>query len=342
MENTFLSKEEALKLYNKNKTQGIGFERDITPENLGGEQVAISDYNQVDNFVKAADQSWVSQLGNMGAQMIGDIVGTTVAAPGTIWELISSVGKGTDDFNNAVIETGEDIKNWTRENFPIYRENPYAAFDIGDSGWWAEHGVSLGSSLSMLIPARGATALLGKVGKIAGIGKNINQGVKTLGKITTEAAVMRNLENFQESKQVVDETRTEALNLFESMDDVQFQKFKESNTALTEEQKQLDKEELANNIASKAGWQSYWINSSNIVFDFMQLLPIYKAKGAILETRAPIRNVKTYKAFQQSLGRKLDDISSSEIFRQRLNYVGGAWARQSTEGVEEIINAIGG
>ena len=37
----------------------------------------------------------------------------------------------------------------------IYRENPNAAFDIGDFAWWASNAPSIASSLTLMVPSTG-------------------------------------------------------------------------------------------------------------------------------------------------------------------------------------------
>ena len=136
--------------------------------------------------------------------------------------------EGEDDYTNPVSSTLENWQEQIRDRFAIYREDPNATFAIGDFAWWADNFVSVGSTLSLMIPSMGATAGLSKLGKIRGIGRKISKGlakatmlknpmnkmddlrglasrIKSIeegSKIGTTALLSRTMENYQEARGV--------------------------------------------------------------------------------------------------------------------------------------------
>lgn len=93
--------------------------------------VAQSDGEQLWNATKTLPQA-------IGATLIGDA--------GSLLDF--------EDMNNQDDEIGSDLKRWSmnyvdklHEDNPIYRENPGASFDFGDSAYFYEHGRGLAESI---------------------------------------------------------------------------------------------------------------------------------------------------------------------------------------------------
>ena len=59
------------------------------------------------------------------------------------------------DFDNALMRLGNDISEWSRDKMPIWKLNPNQSFDLDDFGWWMSGGVSVASTISMMIPGIG-------------------------------------------------------------------------------------------------------------------------------------------------------------------------------------------
>lgn len=133
---------------------------------------------------RAAYQSWVDQTGNFIAQSIGEIIGGTIQGIGATGGIINYMATDNqEDFNNFVTDMGSDLLKWSEKNFPIYRTNPDKAFDVTDFGWWASNGVSIASTLSLLIPATGTVKAIGFLGKAARIADeviNVERGISKL------------------------------------------------------------------------------------------------------------------------------------------------------------------
>ncbi len=338
---------------------------------------------------KAHRQSNWEQSRNWFIQsVLGEIVGGTISGFGALGELGANIiteSSGEDaDFNNALIRLGEDLMKYTKEEFPIHRERPNKAFDISDFGWWMENGVSIASTLGLLIPAAGTTRGISMVAKgISALGKgtkgmrglsmlskaaskvdDVGDVTKYFGKLGTTAFTMRNAENYRESLQLFEEEYDKTLThinsqvydaegnflpeKFEALkkefninqafkEEVEggtFGKMKYAMSGVKPEQRKFETpEEVARFIAAKAGWRAYKINSANIIFDVIQLLPAFMPKGTRLFSPGKL---KTAQAELTGIERTVAD-----KFLTAVNPITGSFARQFTEGIEEAVNFIG-
>ena len=61
----------------------------------------------------------------------------------------------------------EQAQEAMKERLAIYRENPNQAFDVLDFGWWADNFVTVGSTLSLMIPTMTVTKGISTLGKMA-------------------------------------------------------------------------------------------------------------------------------------------------------------------------------
>tara|TARA_R100000655_G_scaffold2992_2_gene11229 strand:- start:2955 stop:19061 length:16107 start_codon:yes stop_codon:yes gene_type:complete len=317
---------------------------------------------------RAVNQSWQEQVGAFANQaLLGEVVGGTISAIGSIFEiptLIYEKAAGeTSDFNNGVISLGNDLIEWTRDATPIYRENPNQAWDVGDFGWWASNAVSVASAASMLVPAKATMSGMswlnkistklgkstgGKLGNFLQTGANMGQIGKNITKAGVSALVMRHAENTRESFGVVNDVNQELSQTFQ--DEEKWAEAQESEAAdeLRERGLEVTKKNLAEHIASRAGWRSYNVNFSNIIFDFIQAGALLKGTG-ITRSKVKSGKVKSKLADKRKTGlsaeaqkqaqQKLDDIANSKF--TKVSNAAGVLARQSTEGLEEMINFIG-
>lgn len=286
------------------------------------------------NQYRAATQSNWDKFGNFAARSLFEgVVGETVGAVGSIIGLPEAVynkvvTQKSSDFNNIITDFAEKIKEGSREQFPIYRQDPEATFDIKDFGWWAENGVSVSSTLGLIIPGFSAGKLAGRAFKGIASGLSASQRFTEVGtalsELGTSAFVMRNAEGFMESSALVLQTREDLLNKWR--DAKEWEKVKSSQAAseLLKNGGELTRTELANYIASKAGWRAYNLNLSNITFDILQIAPVFKSVRRLSRGRVKPTT---------SAG---DRTGVSQLF----NRFGGMFLRQSTEGIEEGVNFI--
>lgn len=294
---------------------------------------------------RADNQSNWEKTYNMGKQMVGEIVGGAVSGVGSIFELpiaLSDELNGESaDFNNFLIEWGEGIKEYAKENGQIYRSNPSVAFDVTDFGWWAENGVSLASTVGLMIPATGTIKGLGLISDVLKLTDKVGDSTKYWSKLVGSAAIMRNAENMTESLSVANKSRKYSLKMFE--DESKFEQI--ANGELGEELKAngklVNKENLADLISAKAGWRSYKVNSANIVFDMVQMAPLFKGFKAGTRTN---KNISS-KVDDAIKGHGLDSfgkVTRIKKVKRFFNPILSPVARQATEGIEEGINFIGG
>lgn len=296
---------------------------------------------------RAEAQGKLEKLGGfLNQAIVGEIVGGAVQGLGslyelTIGELTNKVNNEATDFNNWAVQLGTDIQNWSKEATPIYRRNPEKAWDMGDFGWWAENATSVASTLSLLIPAQAAVKGLGWLGKVAGVADKIGDTAKYWTKVGVTAGVMRNAENFRESLDVTNTTRARAMEYFGSMGDearAEYLKTEDGKEFMRTGRKPTV-ENLSDWVAAKAGWTSYKVNSSNFAFDVLQTAAIFK--GLSGRTRTGTANVgKVAEAQAKAAATKA--MTKSDVFLQKAGAFGRAFGAQATEGLEEIVNYIGG
>lgn len=132
----------------------------------------------------AADQGFWGELGGFLAQSVaGEIVLGTVEGFGYLLDFQhwgSQLMGGEGDWGNWLSDYMEDGKEWIREAAPIYQDpdnenrSTWENMLHGD-GWWAQNGVSVASSLSILIPVAGWTRGVGLAGKGA---RYLGQGAR--------------------------------------------------------------------------------------------------------------------------------------------------------------------
>jgi len=171
------------------------------------------------NEDRANQQGWFEQARNMvGQAVVGEVIGGTIEGLGYIGEIGSAIdylGGTEQDWGNWMTELGKDTREFAQENMAIHQVKDSG---MGDSGWWFSNGVSVASSLSMLIPSGAATKALGMLGKAASkgagiISKSLDIASK-MGKYETwmaegitQAIVSRHIENSMEASGVFNEQK---------------------------------------------------------------------------------------------------------------------------------------
>lgn len=316
----------------------------------------FNDYNKE----RALRQSNWEQASHALKQAGATIAGEAISGFGSIYEIMDNIAKeaqGEDaDFSNEIMRLGQSIQDAVKENNPIYRENPNKAFDVGDFAWWMDNAPSVASSFGILIPAYGTIGLISKLGKVGKIGSAMSDIGKIIGmtdktgdavkywsKLTGSASIMRNSENLKGAMQVHNTILNDATNLYVNMSDEEFNTNMANNPKLTNEfykstDKPLTKENVASFIASKSGWRNYIDNAGNLVFDMIQLAPLFR--GFKTAGRTNINKTKILNA-------NLKASAESQLSKTagRFNELGYQLLKASpmeivTEGIEEIVNAV--
>ena len=215
--------------------------RDVTDvgaySRYGAAVTPYNDYNRDRAELQTRTQQTFNALKQMGTTVAGEAISGVGSIGGIIEAMVDETRGENADFNNALMEWGQKIQDYGAAKAPIYRENPNASFDVGDFAWWAQNGVSVASSLGLLIPGYVGAELAGKlvsgIGKfsraanITGKGNKLSQllgralaGAGELGqsaeyytKLGTSAVIMRNGENLKESLQVTNDAYNKVANL---------------------------------------------------------------------------------------------------------------------------------
>jgi len=333
------------------------------------------------DFQRALNQGGGEQTINAIGQMAGDIVGMTMQGIGAIGEIpdfIADLSSGRPaDMTNSLMEAGSQLQESNRLANPIYRENPNESLDFGDPGWWAQSSVSLASTLGLLIPGMGAAKLVGKVGTFgktlarANRAKNVANAIKvggnvrsaaqlgniekalTLGNKTKEwrdaivsGIAMRNAENMMEAGHVTQQVRDEFLNRY--MNDGDFREYlkttqgKKVAETLNSKGTPLTKENVAKYIAGESALRSYQVNSANVAFDIAQMMPFFKIGKAKVNRGFSETTNEVINAHRKSMSKgamTTTDAITRKMARGATSVIG---ADVITEGIEEMVNYIGG
>lgn len=262
----------------------------------------IEDLEETENTHKAIQQGALSKIGNsleqlvVGEVLLGSLRGFTDIYDAFVGHFFD---KGGNDYTSAASGFFENLQEKNKEAFAIYRKNPYKAFDISDIGWWADNFVSVGSTLSLLIPSKGITGAIGKLGKFAkaegwaakGISNlaKTNKGIKAIengdkigrilshsnyyGKKVNEfadlagtALMSRIAENYQEARGIYKSGYDKINNDLEKMSEEDKQEFFRRNPQFTGKKDS----EIAEQLASDAANDTFWADMPLILMDFIQ------------------------------------------------------------------------
>lgn len=301
---------------------------------------------------RAENQSGWEQMWNSIGRMRGEVIGGAISgfgATGAFFTDMLTEGQRQDaDFNNIIMQYGEDIMKNANEANPIYRKNPGKAFDFEDfSGYFWENMPSVASSLSMLIPSRAITGGLGMLGKMAGISQKMGKTAKFLGEVGTMAVVSRNAENMRESLSVAKQASDKIKEQFAGKSEGEIYALmgaSEVGKKFLQSGKEVNVDNFAKFVGAEAGQTAYKVNSANIAFDFIQTAIAYKALSGLTRSKnftnlwlgesAP----GVARAEAEALGKTWGLMDrAKEGFK---SVVRGSVMGVS-EGVEEMINAIG-
>jgi len=128
------------------------------------------DFENLDriNDIRANLQPWQDQASNMiGQAVVGEIVGGTIEGLGYMLDFEGMVNMATGkekEYTNWLSEIGGKLREGAQDNMAIYEEKP-GEMNLSDPGYWFKNGVSVASSLSMMLPSMAATKALSMIGK---------------------------------------------------------------------------------------------------------------------------------------------------------------------------------
>lgn len=320
------------------------------------------------NYVesRARNQSIFDRIGNALAQTVGEIIGGTIESAGSILALPSKL-LGNDEAytRNFLEQIGNSINEGTKEMFPIYmtEQAQYGSlFDrMKGGGYWASMVPSvLGSAASIMLPARGASMLLGKAFRQAVNLGSKSKYAKDLFKLGTElqkgkaiarankladiygsAVIGRILDSSREAYGVYEEERQWFLDNYKN-----YTEYDENGNPILKmrglEEVPLTNEtieRLADQYADAAASRGYWRSMSNIAYDIVEWMNIIgTAKTLSNATRANIRKaMATGDKF--AIVRTLNAIPQEER-SQLFKSIGGFAAGSLAEMADEMTMSI--
>lgn len=285
--------------YNKRDDFANNILENVIPNQYGltllGDPTKYSDYDitvsPVDSQEELDKQRAKNQsLFEQGTRAVGQTINeiTLGTAVGTL-DLVSIVvdalsNDGLKYERPELIEELANFKESINEAIPIYRQNPNAAFDVTDTGWWFNNMPTIVSSLTLMVPGFVGSKLFSAAGKTLGkvpvVSKTLNKTANILkvsqkGKEVIEKGVesasagliMRTLENYQEAIQVKQDAKDYAAEQLASMDEKKRDEFYKNNP------KYVGKtdEEIAEDIATESASTTFSENWFNAIFDIYQV-----------------------------------------------------------------------
>lgn len=312
---------------------------------------------------KAVQQSALAKIGNSLEQLVVDevLLGTLKgftdiydAFVGHIWDKYVK-GEENNDYTSPVSSFLENLQEKNREAFKIYRENPYKHFDISDVGWWADNFVSVGSTLSLLIPSKGITAGIGKLGKLAKADRVVSKGLSKLAKtakgesiiakggtgskilihsnyygrkvnefadLAGTALMSRVAENYQEARGIYKDSYDKILNNLNAMNDKEKQEFLQRNPQFYNTE---NNEDIANTLASGVATNTFWADMPLILMDFIQYKGVESALkgGAKQVTTTALERAQRKAIERMALGKTAEaavDAETKGLFKKAGNF----------------------
>ena len=133
---------------------------------------------------RAALQPWTDQAANFISQVVvAEGIGGTMEGVGYLmdWEGMYNIATGKEkEYSNWFSELGGKLKETVQDNAAIYERTP-GGIDMFDTGFWFKNGVSIASTLSIMIPGMAGAKALRYGGKF--LGKGLAKGVNAAGKV---------------------------------------------------------------------------------------------------------------------------------------------------------------
>lgn len=322
--------------------------------------------NPVDDPEKLDKERAVNQSNwEQGLRMIGQIgneitVGTAIGFADLADAFYNMVSNSSNDYQSEISSGLESLKESINERLAIYRENPNAAFDIGDFAWWASNAPSIASSLTLMVPSAGlakGVSLLGKGIKFNKLANkmanaiNMTQKSRAITSRIAEATAIgvpsRYLENYQEARQTYNDIEDYSKTQLANMNDKQREEFYNNNPKYRD----MSDEEVAKDIAKNSADVTFAEDWANVLFDVWQVYSLKNLwKNALsgnttssrlrnlntafnsnIDDAAAITNALSNKTTKQAITSTLKDVGNDILHGVRAEW---------TEGVEEAINYI--
>lgn len=322
--------------------------------------------NPVDDPEKLDKERAVNQSNwEQGLRMIGQIgneitVGTAIGFADLADAFYNMISDSPNDYQSEISSRLESLKESINERLAIYRENPNAAFDIGDFAWWASNAPSIASSLTLMIPSTGLAKGVSLLGKGLRFNKlankmanaiNMTQKSRAITSRIAEATAIgipsRYLENYQEARQTYNDIEDYSKTQLANMNNKQREEFYNNNPKYRD----MSDEEVSKDIAKNSADITFAEDWANVLFDIWQVYSLKNLwKNALsgnttssrlrnlntafnsnIDDAAAITNALSNKTTKQAITSTLKDVGDDILHGVRAEW---------TEGIEEAINYI--
>lgn len=319
------------------------------------------------NLERAKNQSSFEQFMNSMGQILENeiLLGIPLGFSNMIDWSINLIKKEPNDYTNPVSKFLEDVQDKNKERLAIYQENPGKSWQVGDFGWWTENLVSVGSTVSLMVPSM-ATAKglswLGKATKLTKVEKNILKGIANIGNrvdkgkrlLYRPAVAMKNINNLAESSIAavtsrIGEGYMESRETYKTVYDKALKEI--SNLSAEEKEKLIERnpnyanmsdEEIAQDLASISGSNTFKEDMPLFFLDLLQYWSINrmfkgnpKAKTPTAQARLEHEN-----AMRKLRGEAAKEITTTALIKESLrqglkNPLDAIKSIPFTEGLEE-------
>lgn len=311
---------------------------------------------------RAQNQSNMEKTANSLAQIgLNEVlIGTVLGFSDLVDAGINGLGLSKDnDFSNPISDYLAEVQDSMREKLEIYRQDPNKSWQVGDFGWWADNFVNVGSTLSLMVPAKAGTSLIGKAAKLAKLdkgalwltktvanaGNRVQKGkqllyrpraayekMSNLAEAGGMAFISRTAEDYQEARETKKTVYQERLNDLNNMSAEARQKFIKDNP----EYVNLSNEEIANDIAGKAAQNTFKYDYAMLLMDAMQ----YNSINKILKNSLKGTTSAAARITQRNLMRTLAGESAEALEDTGKKAIFSEWAKYTISHPMDIIRSI--
>lgn len=363
------------KLYGKYDRYGINFDWDRYAS------------GQLDRELANNQSNW-EKLGNaLGQALYSEMVLGTIKGFADVYDIVTgAVFKGDNDYQNAASRYLESLQEEYKANNPIYSDptrNTIADGGLGNFGLWMSNLPSVASTVALMIPGRAVSAVPGLIAKGARAAKAASytkkgldmarrvrtaQEVESMSRVGRwlatpsnrtllarraenglNALTMRTIENYQEGRQVYNDTYTTASEYLNRLSQEEYADWLANHQNDIQGVNVEDRDQVARKIATKAADRTFISDYANLIFDVVQVNalrnPLKYSKNmratagvnkaqreSILATANAVR--ASDKQIKNSIGQNIKGFLSDRA------KAAGTITSELTEGIEEAINYI--
>lgn len=299
------------------------------------------------NLQRAKNQTAIEQTAHALGQIVENeiLLGTALGVSNLVDWVANWFIKEPNDYTNEVSSFFEDLQNKNKERLAIYQENPNASWQIGDFAWWANNLVSVGSTVSLMLPSMGVAKGLNWLGKvkfinkaalntakaIANVGNRVDKGKRLLfrpHRFVTEAGnfieagaaafASRIGEGYMEARETYNTVYEKSLEELSKMSDADKADLIERNPDYAN----MTDDEIAKDLASISGRNTMMEDLPLLLLDFFQYKSINalyknKLKDASVAARARLEHKNT---MRKIAGLDEKDITTMAVIKEGLTY----------------------